>query len=582
MSEIRDQSWQLVQEKAFTAWMNETLAPKGIKIEDLRVDLGDGVKLAQFFEVLIQKKIHTKIELKTVTRIQKIQNLHIALKFLEAEMGVRNPGCSAEDLADGNVKMTLGLLWILYRKFRIATISVQDKSSEEGLLLWVKTVTDGYADVHVENFRTSFKDGMAFLALVHRFNPEKTKVDLTTHRKDTPEHNLSVAFELAEQELGIPKLLDVKEVFDGRVDERSLVLYTSLFFHAFKAAAVAQDLVKAKLSTEETLLQERKKNDALREQNHTLLSELEQLKLQFNDLSKRNLHLAETFEEERKEVTLTLHKKEETTLQLQKSIQEKTEETVNLQHAVEEKHEETLKLHRAVQEKQELALHLERQVQEKQEKTLELRQIMEEERTETGLRLEDYQKKNLELSEQLHEEQTKRQELESKVTDLSSSLNENQETNLHVITELRKKQALYEEEIESLKNDVDNFKAQLDNERKENNGHHKTLQERTEQDTFHRKGLQVLRNNLEAHIKDLHVWQGYLDNSKDRNWLDFEREVKPSLNAELNARSDFVEELDLLSDKLDQENELMLRILKAKAVEAKETQIEAKSVETKK
>lgn len=80
---------------------------------------------------------------------------------------------------------------------------------------------------------------MAFLALVHRFNPEKTKVDYNAHTKDNPEHNLSVAFELAEQELGIPKLLDTKEVFEGKVDERSLVLYTSLFFHAFKAAEVS-------------------------------------------------------------------------------------------------------------------------------------------------------------------------------------------------------------------------------------------------------------------------------------------------------------------------------------------------------
>lgn len=76
--------------------MNENLAKKNLKINDLRVDLSDGVKLAVFFETLSQKKIGTKIEQKTVTRIQKIQNLHIALKFLEAEMGVRNPGCSAE------------------------------------------------------------------------------------------------------------------------------------------------------------------------------------------------------------------------------------------------------------------------------------------------------------------------------------------------------------------------------------------------------------------------------------------------------------------------------------------------------
>lgn len=556
----KDQQWQVVQEKAFTAWINETLAIAHLKINNLRVDLGDGIKLVQFFEVLSGKKITTRLETKITTRIQKIQNLHIALKFLESEMGVKNPGCSAEDLADaaetsGSVKMVLGLLWTLYRKYRIATISVQDKSSEEGLLLWVKNVTDGYNGVNIENFKTSFKDGMAFLALVHRFNPEKTKVDYKSHAKDTPEHNLSVAFELAEQELGIPKLLDVKEVFDGRVDERSLVLYTSLFFHAFKAAAVAQGLEKERLSTEETLLREKKSNDQLRNENQQLLSELQTLRLQLDSMSKNH---------------------QEITINFKKLQTDSKEESIHLKRAVEEKQDENLHLKKGIQEQQDLAHQLNIQLRDKTEKNQELKQIMEDERTDLNSRLEELHRKNLELSELLHAEQTRRQELESKVTDLSSSLNENQESNLQVITELRKKQVGYEEEIENLKNDIENFKAQLDNERKENHNHQKTLQEKNEQDSFHRKGLQVLRNNLEAHIKDLHVWQGYLD-SKDRDWLDFERDVKPSLNNELSTRPDFVEELNLLSDKLDQENELMLQILKVKAAEVKEAQVETKT-----
>jgi len=535
----RDESWQLVQEKAFTAWMNETLAANNHhKITDLRLDLSDGVILATFFQLLSGKKVPTKIEVKPVTRIQKIQNLHIALTFMESEMGVRNPGCSAEDVADApekpaKVKLILGLLWIIYRKYRIAVINVQDKSSEEGLLLWVKHVTQEYQGVHIENFKTSFKDGMAFLALVHRFNPEKTKVDFKSHSKDTPEHNLSVAFELAEQELGIPKLLDTKEVMEGKVDERSLVLYTSLFFHAFKAAEVAQNLEQAMLTTEEALSQERRRNEELKQQNNFLAGELETLKLQFQELSRSKLQITEQFEEERNEITLSLHQKEETSLKLK-----------------------TL-------------------VEEKQEETLKLRQVLEEERSETNLRLEEFQRKNLELSELLHEEQTRRLELESKVTDLSSSLNENQETNLQVITQLRKQQGVYEEEIENLKNDIENFKAQLDNERRENLTHHQALQEKTEQDTFHRKGLQVLHKNLDEHIADLHTWQKYLD-SKDRNWLDFDRDVRPSLNNELSTRADFIEELNLLSDKLEQENEAMLGILKVKVEEAKISQIESK------
>eukprot|EP00026_Physarum_polycephalum_P004238 Phypoly_transcript_04255.p1 GENE.Phypoly_transcript_04255~~Phypoly_transcript_04255.p1 ORF type:complete len:565 (+),score=134.76 Phypoly_transcript_04255:403-2097(+) len=557
MSEGKDQSWQLVQEKAFTAWMNETLAPAKIKIKDLRVDLGDGFKLIQFFEVLAGKKIQARLETKITTRIQKIQNLHIALKFSESEMGIRNPGCSAEDLADaetnpGSVKMVLGLLWTLYRKYRIATISVQDKSSEEGLLLWVKNVTDGYKGVNIENFKTSFKDGMAFLALVHRFQPDKTKVDFNSHNPAEFERNLNVAFELAEAEMGIPKLLDAKEVMSGHVDERSLVLYTSLFFHAYKAAAVAQGLEKERLSTEETLAREKKINDDLRAENERLHKELNDLRFKFDELHKGN---------------------EDITLKFNKLAHDTQEESIRLRKIVEEKQDENLHLKKGIQEQQDLAHQLNLQVKDKTEKNLELRQMMEDERADLNSRLEELHRKNLELNELLHAEQTKRQELESKVTDLSSSLNENQETNLQVITDLRKKQGAYEEEIESLKNDIENFKAQLDNERRENNGHQKNLQEKNEQDAFHRKGLQVLRNNLEAHIKDLHIWQGYLD-SKDREWLDFERDVKPSLNNDLSAQKDFVEELNVLSDKLDQENELMLRILKAKAVEVKEAQVE--------
>lgn len=78
--------------------MNETLKPLGIKIADVRVDLADGVKFAQFLENLIGKKLHARLDTKATQRIQKIQNLVLALKFMDAEMGVKNPGCSAEGI----------------------------------------------------------------------------------------------------------------------------------------------------------------------------------------------------------------------------------------------------------------------------------------------------------------------------------------------------------------------------------------------------------------------------------------------------------------------------------------------------
>jgi len=140
------------------------------------------------------------------------------------------------------------------------------------------------------------------------------------------------------------------------------------------------------------------------------------------------------------------------------------------------------------------------------------------------------------------------------------------------IQDLKKKHVLFEEEIESLKNDIDNFKIQLDNERRDKEDQQRVLNERTEQDGVHRKGLGVLRRNLDQHIEDLHTWQKYLD-SKDKTFLDFDREIRSGLVGELDASADFEEELNILSGKLDSENEAMLKILKAKLAEAKEAEI---------
>ena len=51
-------------------------------------------------------------------------------------------------------------------------INIDDMSAKEGLLLWCHRKTSPYKNVRVTNFHMSFKDGLAFCALIHRHRPE--------------------------------------------------------------------------------------------------------------------------------------------------------------------------------------------------------------------------------------------------------------------------------------------------------------------------------------------------------------------------------------------------------------------------
>ncbi len=81
-------------------------------------------------------------------------------------------------------------------------------SAKEGLLLWCQRKTQPYKNVNVQNFHMSFKDGLAFCALIHRHRPDLIDYDLLN--RDDPIKNLNLAFDIAEKHLDIPKMLDAE------------------------------------------------------------------------------------------------------------------------------------------------------------------------------------------------------------------------------------------------------------------------------------------------------------------------------------------------------------------------------------
>lgn len=102
--------------------------------------------------------------------------------------------------------MTLGMIWTIILRFAIQDISVEEMTAKEGLLLWCQRKTAPYKNVNVQNFHLSFKDGLAFCALIHRHRPDL--IDYNKLSKDNPLENLNTAFDVAEKYLDIPRMLD--------------------------------------------------------------------------------------------------------------------------------------------------------------------------------------------------------------------------------------------------------------------------------------------------------------------------------------------------------------------------------------
>lgn len=81
-------------------------------------------------------------------------------------------------------------------------------SAKEGLLLWCQRKTQPYKNVNVQNFHMSFKDGLAFCALIYRHRPDL--IDYESLTREDPIKNLNLAFDIAEKHLDIPRMLDAE------------------------------------------------------------------------------------------------------------------------------------------------------------------------------------------------------------------------------------------------------------------------------------------------------------------------------------------------------------------------------------
>lgn len=224
-----DRAWEVIQQKTFTKWTNNHLRKRGYPaLEDLQTGFDTGTSLMQLMDSLYAVGV-PKHRIGATMRMHKVDNLNTAFAKVK-EAGVNLFGIGPENLLDHDLKFILGMVWQVILDFQVKGISVEELSAKEALLLWCQRKTEGYEHVKIENFTMSWQSGLGFCALINRHRPDL--IDFKSLNPADNAGNLELAFRIAEDKLGIPRLLDVEDM-EPRPDEKSVITYVSEYYHCF-------------------------------------------------------------------------------------------------------------------------------------------------------------------------------------------------------------------------------------------------------------------------------------------------------------------------------------------------------------
>ncbi|XP_035383433.1 cytospin-A [Electrophorus electricus] len=105
-------------------------------------------------------------------------------------------------------------------------------SKRNALLRWCQKKTEGYQNIDITNFSSSWNDGLAFCAVLHTYLPAHIPYhELNSHDK---RRNFTLAFQAAES-VGIKSTLDIGEmVHTERPDWQSVMTYVTSIYKYFE------------------------------------------------------------------------------------------------------------------------------------------------------------------------------------------------------------------------------------------------------------------------------------------------------------------------------------------------------------
>uniref|UniRef100_A0A8C4VGV8 Spectrin repeat containing nuclear envelope protein 2 n=1 Tax=Gopherus evgoodei TaxID=1825980 RepID=A0A8C4VGV8_9SAUR len=244
-------------------------------ISDLYTDVKEGRVLLDLLEVLSGQQLPRE---KGCNTFQCRSNIENALKFVKNK-SIKLINIHVADIIEGKPSIVLGLIWTIILHFHIEELawtlgnsynqpsldcsSVVDSSvspqarkrgkvkkrwkmsAKKALLLWVKEQCSVHGSIKVADFKSSWRNGLAFLAIIHALRPDLVDMDRAKGRAN--KENLKEAFKIAEHELNIPRLLEPEDVDVINPDEKSIMTYVAQFLQYSRSLPVAEEDMQGKV-----------------------------------------------------------------------------------------------------------------------------------------------------------------------------------------------------------------------------------------------------------------------------------------------------------------------------------------------
>ncbi|XP_066973718.1 filamin-A isoform X16 [Macrobrachium rosenbergii] len=232
-----DAQWKRIQQNTFTRWANEHLKSVSKHIGNLETDLSDGLRLIALIEVLSGKRLpkHNK---RPNFRSQKLENVSVALQFLERDENIRIVNIDSTDIVDCKLKLILGLIWTLILHYSISMpmwdgedqVAPGEKgpTPKQRLLHWIQAKLP---DLPITNFTNDWNDGRAVGALADAVAPGLCP-DWPDWVPADALKNATEAMTLADNWLGVPQLITPEEMVNPNCDELSMMTYLSQYPNA--------------------------------------------------------------------------------------------------------------------------------------------------------------------------------------------------------------------------------------------------------------------------------------------------------------------------------------------------------------